>query len=74
MAWWGVLLVGLGALLVGLVVGFFVTRKIFQTQMEKNPPVTREMIRALFMQMGRKPSESDINRVMSTMNVTPKKK
>lgn len=74
MAWWGVLLVGLGALLVGLVVGFFVTRKIFQTQMEKNPPVTREMIRAMFMQMGRKPSESDINRVMSTMNVTPKKK
>ena len=74
MAWGGVLLVGLGALLVGLVVGFFVTRKIFQTQMEKNPPVTREMIRAMFMQMGRKPSESDINRVMSTMNVTPKKK
>ena len=74
MAWWGVLLVGLGALLVGLVVGFFVTRKIFQTQMEKNPPVTREMIRAMFMQMGRKPSESDINRVMATMNVSPKKK
>lgn len=74
MPWWGVLLVGLGAALVGLVVGFFITRKIFQTQMEKNPPVTREMIRAMFMQMGRKPSESDINRVMSTMNVTPKKK
>lgn len=74
MAWWGVLLIALGTLLVGLVVGFFVTRKIFQTQMEKNPPVTREMIRAMFMQMGRKPSESDINRVMSTMNVTPKKK
>ena len=74
MPWWGVLLVGLGAALVGLVVGFFITRKIFQTQMEKNPPVTREMIRAMFMQMGRKPSESDSNRVMSTMNVTPKKK
>ena len=37
-------------------------------------PVTREIIRAMYMQMGRKPSESDINRVMATMNVTPKKK
>ena len=32
------------------------------------------MIRAMYMQMGRKPSESDINRVMATMNVSPKKK
>ncbi len=73
MAWWGVLLIGLGCVIVGLVVGVLVMRKVFQTQMEKNPPVTREMIRAMFMQMGRKPSESDINRVMATMNVTPKK-
>ena len=68
MAWWGVLLVGLGALLVGLVVGFFVTRKIFQTQMEKNPPVTREMIRAMFMEMGRKPNEAQIKRIMKNVN------
>ena len=68
------LIIGIVALLAGFVVGFIVTRKIFMTQMEKNPPVTREMIRAMFMQMGRKPSESDINRVMATMNVSPKKK
>lgn len=71
---WAFILIILGVLLVGLVVGFIVTRKIFQSQLEKNPPVTREMIRAMYMQMGRKPSESDINRVMATMNVTPKKK
>ena len=73
-AWWLGLIIGIVALLAGFVVGFIVTRKIFMTQMEKNPPVTREMIRAMFMQMGRKPSESDINRVMATMNVSPKKK
>ena len=73
-AWWGALLIALGTLLIGLIVGFFVTRKIFQSQMEKNPPVTREMIRAMFMQMGRKPSEAQINSVMATMNVKPKKK
>ena len=71
---WLFVLIILGVLLAGLVAGFFATRKIFQTQMEKNPPVTREMIRAMYMQMGRKPSESDINRVMATMNVSPKKK
>ena len=34
------------------------------------------MIRTMYMQMGRKPSEKDINRVMETMNVkqpSPKK-
>ena len=45
--------------------------KDFANQLEKNPPVTRDMIRAMFMQMGRKPSEADINRVMATMQ--PKK-
>jgi len=69
MAWWGVLLIGIGALLVGLVVGFFVTRFIFQRQMEKNPPITRNMVRAMYMQMGRKPSESDITKVMNQMNI-----
>ena len=76
MAWWVCLIIAVATLLVGFVVGFFVTRLIFQKQMEKNPPVTRNMIRAMFLQMGRKPSESDITRVMNTMNVpsTSKKK
>ncbi len=64
------------ALLIGLVVGFVVSRKLFQRELEKNPPVTRSMIRTMYMQMGRKPSEKDINRVMDSMNIkepTPKK-
>ncbi|MDD7395151.1 MAG: YneF family protein [Acholeplasmatales bacterium] len=30
--------------------------------------MNRDMIRAMFMQMGRKPSEKDITRVMNSMN------
>lgn len=65
------IIIGVAALLVGLLVGFFVSRKLFQKELEKNPPVTRNMIRTMYMQMGRKPSEKDINRVMETMNIKP---
>lgn len=73
MPWWVGLIIGIVALLVGAVIGIIVMRKVFTTQMEKNPPITREMVRAMYMQMGRKPSESDINRVMATMNIKSKK-
>lgn len=66
--WWVALLIGIGALLVGFVIGFFVIKKVFSNQLEKNPPVNREMIRAMFMQMGRKPSEKDITKVLESMN------
>lgn len=56
------------ALLAGLVIGFFVTRKIFQKHLEKNPPINEKMIRAMFLQMGRKPSEAQIKQVMKSMN------
>ena len=56
------------ALLAGIVIGFFVTRKIFQKQLEKNPPINEKMIRAMFLQMGRKPSEAQIKQVMKSMN------
>lgn len=35
--------------------------------MEKNPPINENMIRAMFMQMGRKPSEAQIRAVMNSM-------
>ncbi len=56
------------ALAVGLVAGFFITRKIFTKQLQKNPPINEKMIRAMFMQMGRKPSEAQIKAVMKSMN------
>jgi uncharacterized protein YneF (UPF0154 family) len=55
------------ALIVGAVGGFFGARAIIKKQIEKNPPVNEQMIRAMFMQMGRKPSEAQIRAVMNAM-------
>lgn len=66
--WFWLLIVGVSCLIVGFIIGFFVIRSVFTKQLEKNPPINRDMIRAMFMQIGRKPSEKDITRVMNSMN------
>ncbi len=53
--------------LVGGGVGFIVTKKLFQKQLRENPPISEKMIRAMFLQMGRKPSEAQIKSVMRSM-------
>lgn len=65
--WWQTLLWCLFTLFVGGIVGFFVARYVFKKQIEKNPPVNEKMLRAMFMQMGRKPSEAQIKAVMNSM-------
>ena len=55
-------------LVAGLVIGFLLARFLFKRQLKKNPPINEKMIRAMFMQMGRKPSETQIRQVMSQMN------
>lgn len=59
-----ILVVGL---LIGLVIGFFVTRKVIASQMKKNPPINEDMIVALMSQMGRKPNKKQINQMMNTV-------
>ena len=54
--------------LIGAIGGWYFTRKQIEQQMKENPPVNEKMIRAMFMQMGRKPSEAQIKRVMKSMN------
>ena len=56
------------AIIGGAVVGFFVTRYIFQNQLRENPPVSEKMIRAMFRSMGRTPSEKQIREIMRNMN------
>lgn len=55
-------------LIIGAIAGFFIARKVFANQMKKNPPINEKMIRAMFLQMGRKPSETQIRQVMNSMN------
>ena len=57
----------IGCLLAGLVGGFFLSRWFFKRELQKNPPINENMIRAMFMQMGRKPSEAQIRAVMNSM-------
>ena len=54
--------------LVGLVAGYFLARYIFKKQLEKNPPINENMIRAMYMQMGREPSEAQIRQIMNSVN------
>ena len=53
---------------IGAIGGWYFTRKQLEKQLKENPPVNEKMIRAMFMQMGRKPSESQIKQVMKSMN------
>ena len=62
------LLYGLLGLAVGLVIGFFVSRYVFKKNLKKNPPINEKMIRAMFMEMGRKPNETQIMRIMKSIN------
>ena len=51
----------------GAVISFIVTKKMFEKQLRENPPINEKMIRAMFLQMGRKPSEAQIKSVMRSM-------
>lgn len=57
----------IGCLIGGLVIGFFLSRWFFKQQLKKNPPINENMVRAMFMQMGQKPSEAKIRAVMNAM-------
>ena len=65
--WSSVLYIVIG-LVAGLVAGFFISRKLFEKELKKNPPINEKMIRAMFMSMGRKPSEAQIRQVMASVN------
>ena len=58
----------IGLLLGGGVAGFFIARAVLKKQIEKNPPINEKMIRVMFAQMGRTPSEKQIREIMRNMN------
>ena len=61
-----ILLVVVG-LLLGAVIGFFGARFVMKSYLKKNPPINEDMIKALMMQMGRKPNKKQINQMMKQM-------
>ena len=58
----------IGAFLVGAIGAFLITRYLFKKQLEKNPPINEKMIRVMFAQMGRTPSEKQIREIMRNVN------
>lgn len=65
---WALILIIVGAILIGAVIGFFAARKWFKKYLEKNPPVNEQMIREMMRQMGRTPSEKQVRQILSSMN------
>lgn len=64
----------IAGIIIGAIAGFFGARYYFQKQMKENPPITEKMIRAMFLQMGRKPSEAQIRSIMKSMGQETAKK
>ena len=62
-----ILLIVIG-LIIGVVIGFLVARNVMKKQLEKNPPINEKMIRVMFAQMGRTPSEKQIREIMRNVN------
>jgi uncharacterized protein YneF (UPF0154 family) len=56
----------IGGLILGLILGIYFALKYFKKQMKDNPPITEDQIRAMYAQMGRKPSEVQIKQVMNS--------
>ena len=56
-----------GGGLIGAAISFFLTKRMFEKQVRENPPINEKMIRAMYMQMGRKPSEKQIREIMRSM-------
>lgn len=64
--WLDILQVFIG-IIIGAVIGFLIARKVMKSYLKKNPPINEEMIKTLMMQMGRKPSQKQVNQMMKSM-------
>lgn len=46
--------------------------KYFKKQLKDNPPITESQIRAMYQQMGRKPTEKQVKQIMATFKKNAK--
>lgn len=63
-----IVLIAILALVIGALLGFFISRKYMMDYLKKNPPINEQMLRTLMMQMGQKPSQKKINQMMRAMS------
>lgn len=62
--WVYVLLISVGTLILGIILGVVIANKKMKKHIENNPPINEQQIRAMYAQMGRKPSEAQVKAVM----------
>lgn len=55
-------------LIVGGVAGFFIAKAYMKKYLKKNPPINEQMIKTMMQQMGRTPSQKQVNQMMKSMN------
>lgn len=54
-------------LIMGGLAGFFIARNYMKKYMKQNPPINEQMIKAMMTQMGRTPSQKQVNQMMKSM-------
>ncbi len=64
---WGIVLLAIGTFIVGIVVGYFVSRWLFKKELKDNPPISEAMIKAMYSSMGQTPSQANVNKTMRAM-------
>lgn len=62
-----------GGILLGAVAGFFAARYFLQKELEKNPPLNETVITEMMSQMGRKPSQKQVQAVLRASQQATKK-
>lgn len=62
--WYWILIVGIVLFVIGGFIGFYVAQHVIKKQIKENPPISENQIRAMYMSMGRKPSESQVKETM----------
>lgn len=69
MGWW-YLFIGI---VIGAVAAYFIVRWAMKRELTANPPINEAQIRAMYEQMGRKPSQKQVNQVMASMKAAGQK-
>ena len=52
----------------GGIIGFIIARKYMMKYIQENPPINEQMIKTMMTQMGRTPSQKQVNQMMKAMS------
>ena len=55
-------------LIIGAIIGFVIARVVMKKYLKNNPPINEKMIKIMMQQMGRTPSQKQVNQMMKAMN------